>query len=508
MNARLELRGIRKAFPGTRALWWNDADVIGVRPGEIHGLVGENGAGKSTLFQAIMGIYPLDGGSMTFEGEAYEPRNFRDAERAGISIIMQQPNTFENMTVAENIFAGRDRQFQTAVKTLRTKQQVKAAQAILDATGFATINAGRKLCDLSFEERKEVEIARALSAKPKVLLVDETSAAVSREAVETLFDVIRRQRDLGVSVIYISHFIEEVFELCDRASVLRDGRLISTRVVAEVNPRQIIEDMVGRDLSAETYRATGAYPDSTPALKTTGFSGEAFENVDFEVDTGAIVGIAGIGGCGSEEFGRAVFGSAGPVRGRLELFGRPVHFHNAGDALAHGVGYIPKDRDREGLVAMFNIVQNVSSANLRNMSTFGWMRSGKEQSVAKRYIDAFRIKTPSPETKVASLSGGNRQKVVMAKWVANSCDVLVVNSPTRGVDVGAKYEIYKILDELRMAGKAIVVISDDLPELVGLCDRLYTFRSGRVSGIFDRSEGFPMDAILTGMVSGGGLQNE
>lgn len=500
----LRLEGIRKAFPGTQALGWEETDVMEIYPGEIHGLVGENGAGKSTLFQVMMGILAPDEGTMAFLGATYEPRTTHDAEQFGVSIIMQQPNTLTNMTVAENIFVGRDSQFQTKLGMLRPREQIKAAQRILEECGFGHIVASRTLRDLSFEQRKEVEIARALSVKPKVLLVDETSAAVSREAVETLYSVVRQQRDSGVSVIYISHFIEEVFELCDRVSVLRDGHLINTHRVSDVNTDRIIEDMVGRRLTNTTYRSETPYSEAAPVLVAKDLSGEQFREINLELRSGEIVGIAGIGGCGSDDFGRALFGANPILAGQMELSGESVSFRNPGDALAHGVGYIPKDRDLEGLIGIYNLVDNISSANLRKMSKFGWMQSSQEFDVAVKFIDTFRIKTPSPLTSVASLSGGNRQKVVMAKWVANNCKVLIVNSPTRGVDVGAKYEIYKILDELRLEGKAIMVISDELPELTGLCDRLYTFRSGAISGIFERSQGFPVDEILAGMVSGEG----
>jgi ABC-type sugar transport system ATPase subunit len=504
VDALLRLQGIRKAFPGTQALGWEKSDVMEIYPGEIHGLVGENGAGKSTLFQVMMGIYLADDGEMTFLGSPYAPRTTHDAERFGVSIIMQQPNTFENMTVAENIFVGRDIQFQTNFGVLRTRHQIKAAQQVLEECGFGHIVASKTLRDLSFEQRKEVEIARALSVKPKILLVDETSAAVSREAVETLYSVVREQRDRGVSVIYISHFIEEVFELCRRVTVLRDGHLINTHRVSEIGPDRLIEDMVGRQLTNTTYRTETPYDRAAPVLVAKGLSGERFEGIDLELRSGEIVGIAGIGGCGSDDFGRALFGACPVVGGEMELLGEPVVFHSPGDALSHGVGFIPKDRDREGLVGIFDLVDNISSANLKKMSRFGWMQAADELKTATDFIDTFRIKTPKPHTPVASLSGGNRQKVVMAKWVANNCAVLIVNSPTRGVDVGAKYEIYKILDELRMEGKALMVVSDELPELTGLCDRLYTFRSGRISGVFERSGGFPVDAILAGMVSGDG----
>jgi len=500
LEVAVVFKGIKKYFSGTKALDWDSEDFIEVNSGEIHGLVGENGAGKSTLFQVLMGIYERTAGEILLFGEQYNVENVHKAEEAGISIIMQQPNFAYNMTVAENIFMGRDKEFTNKAGLIDWKKQNEATLKILKEYNYDHIKPTDILSNLGFEEKKQVEIARALSIKPKVLLVDETSAAISKESVENLYKLLREQRDKGTAVIYISHFIDEIYNLCDRVSILRDGKLIKKLVVKDTTPNMIINSMVGRDISGNNYRSDNStIGDVVLEVKNYTMEG-SFTDINLSVKTGEIVGIAGIGGCGSDAFGRALFGYEKATSGEVIFKGKNGHMSSPQKAIKNGIGYIPKDRDQEGLFLIYDAVLNTSSANMKKMSKNGIVNHKMERKVAQDAVKQFRIKTPSELTAVSNLSGGNRQKVAIAKWITNDSDLLIVNSPTRGVDVGAKYEIYKILETLKNEGKSIILISDELPELLGMCDRVYCFRKGRKSGEFCRGVNFTEEHVVSTMV--------
>lgn len=501
MENALILKGIKKYFPGTKALDWDSDQIVEFKAGEIHGLVGENGAGKSTLFQILMGIHDMTEGEMTLFEKPYRPSSSREAEEAGVAIIMQQPNFAFNLTVAENIFLGRDKTFLNKAGGIDWKRQNAAAAEILHEYHYDHIKPTDIVGSLKFEERKQVEIARALSVRAKVLLVDETSAAISKESVEGLYALLREQKEQGVCVIYISHFIDEVYSLCDRLTVLRDGKLITRMNVCETTPQMIINSMVGRNISAENYRSedSSSIGEVMVELKNFTMEGE-FENINLTVRAGEIVGIAGIGGCGSEALGRALFGYERATGGELIYKGTSGRMKSPLEAIRSHIGYIPKDRDTEGLFLIYDSVWNISSANLTAMSRAGMIDHKKERETARKAVREFRIKTPSELTNVSSLSGGNRQKVVIAKWIENHSEFLIVCSPTRGVDVGAKYEIYHFLERLKNEGKSILLISDELPELIGMCDRIYTFKSGKNSGEFTRGKDFSEELIMAKMV--------
>ncbi|MPM11149.1 Ribose import ATP-binding protein RbsA [bioreactor metagenome] len=500
MENAVVLKGIKKYFPGTRALDWDEEDTAEFCAGEIHGLVGENGAGKSTLFQVLKGIYDKTAGEMTLFGEPYDPRTPLDAEKAGISIIMQVPNFASYLTVAENIFLGQDRKF-TKLGVINWKEQNKKAAEVLKKCHFEHIRPTDVLENLSFEERKQVEIARALSLDPKVLLVDETSAAVSKDSVESLYELLREQRDKGVAVVYISHFIDEVHALCDRVTVLRDGRLVDKMNVADITEQMIINSMVGRDISSSSYRSEDSSSIGEIMLRVKDFTMEpVFRNINLNVRAGEIVGIAGIGGCGSEEFVRAIFGYETVKSGEMIYKGKSRVMKSPCEAIANNIGYIPKDRDNEGLFLLYDLVWNISSAKVKACAKKGMVDLKGEKAEAQEAVEKYRIKTPGIYTHLEDLSGGNKQKVVIAKWIRNNSDLLMACSPTRGVDVGVKYEIYKFLEIQKNEGKAILLTSDELPELIGMCDRIYTFKNGEVTYEFRRTDGFSEEAILSRMV--------
>ena len=493
-------KGIKKYFPGTRALDWEEEQTLELRPGEIHGLVGENGAGKSTLFQILMGIYDRTAGTMTVFGEDYNPKTSRDAETAGISIIMQQPNFAFNLTVAENIFLGRDKEFAKG-GVIDWKKQNAAAAEVLEKCHYHHIKPTDIVGKLKFEERKQVEIARALSVNPRILLVDETSAAVSKESVDSLYDLLREQRDKGVTVLYISHFIDEVYQLCDRVTVLRDGHLISTDNIEDLSPDMIINKMVGRDISSESYRDDSKGEIGDVAFELKNFTHEPnFRNISFNIHAGEIVGMAGIGGCGSESIARSLFGYEPYDSGDMIFEGKHGIPKNPADAINRHIGYIPKDRDKEGLFLIYDAIWNVSSANLKKISKGAIINAKTETKNAEDAVVEYRIKIPNVKTHIGDLSGGNRQKVLIGKWIKNDSELLIVCSPTRGVDVGAKYEIYHFLDALRIAGKAVLLISDELPELIGLSDRILALKNGEITGEFARTDGFTEESIMAKMV--------
>ncbi len=502
MDTAVAFKGIKKYFPGTKALDWDNDDVLEILPGEIHGLVGENGAGKSTLFQVLMGIYQRTAGEIYLFGEPFNINNPHQAEEAGISIIMQQPNFAYNMTVAENIFMGRDNRFTNKLGIIDWKEQNNEAQKLLDKYDYSHINSTDILGSLGFEERKQVEIVRALSVNPKVLLVDETSAAISKESVENLYKLLRDQKASGTAVIYISHFIDEIYELCDRISILRDGKLITTTKVEDTTPEMIISNMVGRDISGESYRSDDRSSIKGPLLEVKNFSKKgSFKNINLYVREGEIIGIAGIGGCGSGPFGKALYSYEKIDSGELIYKGKKEQIRSPLEARQKGIGYIPKDRDRDGLFLIYDSVLNISSANLKKVSRRGVINHKIEQDSAEDAVKRFRIKTPSIFTTISNLSGGNRQKVAIARMATNDSDLLIINSPTRGVDVGAKYEIYRIIEKLKNDGKGIILISDELPELLGMCDRLYCFRNGVISKEFIRNgEDFNEEAVVAAMV--------
>ena len=501
METIATIKGIKKYFGNTHALDWEPDDIMEIKTGEIHGLVGENGAGKSTLFQCLMGIYPMTAGELTLDGKPFLPKGVKDAEKNGISIIMQQPNFAFNLTVAENIFLGQDDKFAKG-GVINWKAQNEAAAQILHEFKYDHISPTAVLSSLGFEATKQVEIARALSQHPRILLVDETSAAITKESVDNLYQLLREQRDKGVAILYISHFIDEVYDLCDKVSILRDGKLILTTNVADTTENDITTNMVGRDVSDAVYRGEdeGAVKDEvileTKKLTKTG----DFNNINLKVKAGEIVGIAGIGGSGSDVFGRVLFGYLKPTSGEIYYKGQPLTLKNPKQAVEKKIGYIPKDRDTEGLFQIYDGILNTSAANMKNMSKNAIINHKAEREVAIKEIKKLRIKTESEKSLISSLSGGNRQKFAIAKWDANDSDFLIVNSPTRGVDVGAKYEIYKILEGFKLAGKGILLISDELPELIGMCDRVYCFKKGEVSGEFSRGLDCSEETVITKMV--------
>ncbi|HZA41102.1 MAG TPA: sugar ABC transporter ATP-binding protein [Actinomycetota bacterium] len=452
-------------------------------PGEIHALVGENGAGKSTLIKVMTGIHSPDAGTILLDGEKVTMRNSAEAQRNGIAAIYQEPAIFPDLNVAENIFIGhRDRAF-----FVRWRDLYHQAEGIL-ARLDVRLDVGRPARGLAVAEQQAVEIAKAISLDVRVLVMDEPTAALSAHEVSRLFDQVRRLAQSGVAVLFISHRIDEVFAVADRLTVLRDGRLISTRPKAEATPEQTVKDMVGRDLSEFFARSDHSVEDVV--LTVEDMAKEAvFSGVNFELRSGEILGLAGLVGAGRTDVALALFGIAAPDSGVVKLNGRPISIQSPQHAMRNGIAYLSEDRRRLGLSLPQSIAANITLSTLRRYtSRLGLLNTRAERKVADRFRDRLRIRTSSVDTPVEQLSGGNQQKTMLAKWLNSEPTVLILDEPTRGIDVGAKAEVHQIIESLAKSGIAIVLISSDLPEVIAMSDRVLVMREGHQVGIFAGSE--------------------
>ncbi|MGY1603272.1 sugar ABC transporter ATP-binding protein [Geodermatophilus sp. SYSU D00815] len=487
MSQLLKVEGIRKGFPGVQAL---DGVDFELDRGEVLALVGENGAGKSTLMKILSGIYTMDAGRIVIDGDEVDVHDPKVAQKLGISIIHQEMNLMPHLTVAQNIYIGREPRTGPLV---RESELNRRTQRLLDDLGIH-LRPTQVVGDLTVASQQMVEIAKALSFDhTKILIMDEPTSAISIQETQVLFRLITSLRDRGVGIVYISHRMEELRQIADRVTVLRDGRYVGTRRMDEVTDDEIIAMMVGRDISA-VYLSRQEVPTHTGevALSVRGLSTRnLLRDVSFEVHRGEILGFAGLVGAGRTETARAVIGADPTTAGTVEVKGRPVRISSPQVAVRHGIGYLPEDRKRHGLMLEQDVAFNVAMASLRdNRSPLGFLRQGRARQMTDRFIKTLRIKTPSSRTTVKTLSGGNQQKVVIAKWLARNCDVLIFDEPTRGIDVGAKEEIYKLLNELAAEGKAIVVISSELPEVLRLSHRIAVMSQGRITGVLtpDRAD--------------------
>jgi ribose transport system ATP-binding protein len=477
----LAARGIVKTFPGVQALRGVDFDL---RAGEVHALVGENGAGKSTLTRILAGVETPDSGQMLLTDRPYAPRSRADAESHGVRMVMQELNLIGNLTVAENIFIER---LPSRLGFIDYRRLNEAARQAMAKVGLGDIDPATLVKSLGVGRRQMVEIAAGLSRQCRVLALDEPTASLTDSEVELLFAQIRRLRAEGVGIIYISHRIEEVLRIADRVTVLRDGRIVGTRPAGEVGSEAIIHMMVGRDLGSECLAPAGGR--GTMALRVAGLTcGERVRNVSFEACRGEVLGIAGLMGSGRTETMRAIFGADAPEAGDVYLYGRdePARIRRPSDAVRQGIALLTEDRKEQGLFLSLPVRANVSITRLRAVSRIGWIDLARERDVARDYAGTLGIKCSSVEQAAGQLSGGNQQKVVIAKWLHRDCDILIFDEPTRGIDVGAKFEIYRMLADLAAKGKAILFVSSDLKELMAICNRILVLSAGKVAGTFER----------------------
>jgi L-arabinose transport system ATP-binding protein len=485
----LSIQGVSKAFPNVQAL----ADIsLEVHPGEILALMGENGAGKSTLLKILNGDYQPDTGMLTLGGETLAFAGPGDARRAGVRVIYQEPEIIPGVDVAENIYAGELPRRSIFIDRRRLEALVRDD---LHRYGFETVLRPDLMGDeLSPAQRQLVEIMRALKSGIRVLALDEPTSSLTDEEVTRLFTLVRRLREEGAAIIYVSHRINEILRLADRVAVMRDGKLIAVRPAGELSQNEIVRLMVGRELR-DVFQRHRAVTDRV-VLRVEDLRSDWHRGITFEVRAGEVVGFSGLVGAGRTELAKVVFGDLPRDSGRVFVDGREVSIHQPTDAIRLGIGLAPEDRKREGLILIRSVLENASMVILRRLTWLRFVRTRLERHTAARYIDRLAVKTPSLDQEVAKLSGGNQQKVVLARWLAARPKVLFLDEPTRGIDVGAKAEIYRLIDELANEGLAIVLISSELPEILGLSDRIIVMQSGRVTGELPGGPGTTEEQVL------------
>jgi ribose transport system ATP-binding protein len=487
----LRIEKLSKHFPGVQALDQVDFEVY---PGEILGFLGENGAGKSTLIKILSGVYAKDGGMVWFNGQTVEIHNPHHAQELGITTIYQELALVPQLSVAENIFLNREPRRIAAAGLVDFARMKREAEVILFDLGL-DLPGDKKVKELPVAAQQMVEIAKAVSRNASLILMDEPTSALSSKEVVALFNLMRRLKEKGVSVVFISHRLEEVRQVVDRIIIMRDGHRVGTLSIEEATEDKIIRMMVGREV--------GLFPKQEarigePMLEVRNLSGRnGVRNVSFTVRAGEIVGLAGLIGAGRTEVARLICGADPLTEGQVFIKGVLVRITNPGDAVKHGIGWIPEDRKHEGLVLEMDVKQNTTLAILKRISNaFGAVRANSERDIAEQYVHALSIATPSLSQKVGNLSGGNQQKVVLAKWLSARPMILIMDEPTRGIDVGAKAEFHALMSQLAQQGMGILMISSEMPEIIGMSDRVIVMCQGRVTGEFDRAH-FSQEDIMT-----------
>jgi len=479
----LQLQAIVKRFPGVLALNNVGLDVV---PGEVHALLGENGAGKSTLIKVISGVYWPDAGTIQVDGRPVDIRTPHDAQALGISTIYQEFTLAPDMTVAENIFLGREPLRVRALSIVDRKALIRQTRDVLGSLDLQ-IDPEATVKHLGVAQQQMVEIAKALSLDARLIIMDEPTATLTSHEIDRLFAAIARLKQRKVAVIYVSHRLDEVKAVCDRATILRDGTLVATVAVGSTAIDEMIRLMVGRDLKDKFPKVKSEPREEMLRVEQLTRKG-VLHGISFNVRRGEIVGIAGLVGSKRTETARAIFGADPIDSGRILLRGKPVSVRTPGDAIEHGIALVPEDRKRQGIFATLSVWENVVLSALRRFSRKGILDVRREKQHAQEFVASLRIATPDLEKRVLDLSGGNQQKVVIAKWLNTNAEVFLFDEPTRGIDVGGKIEVYRLMGELISRGAAIVMISSELPEILGLSDRILVMREGRICGEFDRAD--------------------
>jgi len=481
-NFLLEAKCITKAFAGVKALNGVSFDLV---EGEVHALIGENGAGKSTLIKIVTGAEEADSGTLSVCGRPVSQNDPAIARSLGIAAIYQQPALFPHLTVSENIALAVEMGNLWRKVDWKRRQEL-AAELLVRAQG--SIHPSRLVSTLSMPEQQLVEIAKALGADAKILIMDEPTASLSDREVDNLFGVINALKRHGVGVIYISHRIEEILSIADRVTVLRDGDTIATLRRDQVDRRQLISLMVGRELASVFTKRETSIGDVVLELRNLGNRTRGLQDVSLSVRSGEIVGLAGLVGAGRTELAETVFGLTPADSGQILLRGKPVNIPSPVDAIQAGIGYLPEDRRQHGVIMTMPISMNTSLAMLKTVSSFGLIDHVRERRLADRYIRQLRIKTPSVHAAVQTLSGGNQQKVALARWLSIHPSIVILDEPTQGVDVGSKAEIHRLIVDLAKQGMAIIMISSELPELLGMSDRIAVMHAGTIAGVLSRQD--------------------
>jgi ABC-type sugar transport system ATPase subunit len=485
----IEIRGVTKRFPGVVAL---DDVSFDIAKGELHAIVGENGAGKSTLMKILSGVIPDFGGELLLHGQSVQFRGTRDAERAGVSIIHQELNLVEQLSAAANIFLGRERRNRLGLLDDRTME--REAQKLFERLECA-ISPRAAAGTLRVGDQQLIEIAKALSLDTEILIMDEPTSALTESEVARLYRVIERLRERGVTILYISHKMDEVFRLADRITVLRDGKLVRSLDRAQTNAREVTHLMVGREIEAAKHHAPRTPGDTVLEVRKLSLPwpgharGWRLRDVSFSLRRGEILGIAGLMGAGRTELLESLFGASDerPL-GEVRLNGRPALFRHPAEARRAGVALVTEDRKRLGLFANMTVRENITICTLRQLAGGGIIRTRRERTAARSSIDSLAVRTAGPEAPITTLSGGNQQKCIIGRWLMTQPQVLLLDDPTRGVDVGAKAELYRLMDQLCRDGMAIIVTSSELPELLTVSDRILVLCEGRLTGEFSRAE--------------------
>lgn len=473
---------ISKSYDGVHAL---KSATFELRAGEVHALVGENGAGKTTLIKIISGAVVADNGRLELDGVLVSDNSPGRAKSFGITAIYQEPSLFPELTVAENIALGLENE--GFWRRVDWKKRRERASTLLAQVG-ARINVDAEAGELTMPEQQLVEIARAIGAESRVLIMDEPTASLSKDDTENLYRVIGKLREQGVGIIYITHRLEELSVIADRVTVLRDGQVAGTHDMAQTNRQELIRLMVGRELSAIFPKRQVERGQVALELRGINNRTSGLTNIDLTVHRGEIVGLAGLVGAGRTELARIIFGLDHAESGEIRVHGKPVRIQTPADAIHCGIAYLPEDRRRQGVILEMPVSANITLASLKKLKRYGWFDFQQEKQIAGEYVQRFAIKTPSVSSQVSTLSGGNQQKVALSRWLATKPSVLILDEPTQGIDVGAKAEIHALIGDLASEGMAILMISSDLPEVLGMSDRLAVMHAGTIAGIVDGAD--------------------
>lgn len=491
----LELKKINKSFPGVKAL--SDVDLT-LRKGEVLALVGENGAGKSTLMKILSGAYKKDSGSIVFEGKEVEIHSPKQSEELGIAIIYQELNLIQRVSIAENIFLGR---YPKKKGTIQWNRMNKDAEDLLARLGLE-MNVRMMLQGLSLAQRQIVEIVKAVSINAKIVIMDEPTSSLSHSETEILFRIIRMLKEQGTAIIFITHKLDEIYTVCDRMTILRDGCYVGTRDVKDITKEEMIEMMIGRELTNQYPQRNVEIGDKILEVKNLNDGGNRVKKVSFSVHAGEVLGFSGLVGAGRTETMRLIFGADKKAGGEILIRGKQVEIHSPRDAIRHGIGFVTENRKEEGLLLRSSVRINTVMAALKKILKSGlYFDFKKEKKAAEDYVKLLHTATPSVDQKTMFLSGGNQQKVVLAKWLFSDSEILILDEPTRGIDVGAKREIYEIINNLAAEGKVVIVVSSDMEEVMGISDRILVMHEGVISGELRREE-FSQNRIANYAIGG------
>lgn len=472
----LQLKGITKEFPGVKAL---DEMQFLLERGSIHALIGENGAGKSTLMKVLSGVYTPDAGQIVLDGEQVKITNPMDAERKGISIVYQELSVFSTTTVSENVFTTRPPK--NGLGLIDYRKMFKEVRELLDTYGFTDIDEKATMRNLSVGRQQIIEILRAVKQNAKVLILDEPTSALTERETEVLMEIMRTLNGEGVSIIYISHRLEEIFQICDTVTIMRDGQYIKTLKVKDTCKDELVKYMVGRDVVYQYGAGTNEIGEELLHVENLNYKDEV-KDVSFSLHRGEVLGLAGLEGAGRTELLECLFGIRHPESGHIYLEGKEIRISSPGAAKANGFAYLTKDRKNKGLYLRMSIADNVLAANVDRFTKKGLMQFRTARKSAIEYREKFQIKTPDVDKKVSQLSGGNQQKVLLSMWISRKPQILLIDEPTRGIDVGTKEAIHHLIRDFAKQGMGVIMVSSDMPELIGASDRIISMYEGRISG--------------------------